>query len=215
MASRVEPGTGEVHLSAFQILGRAVALWWQSPLEWILLNVLWLFCQVLIITGPPATALLAVTAKRAAEGEEWDLRAVVGQFGQVFGAAWEWGLLNALVAGLIVANFLLYQPASGMAWGILRACWAAIGLALFALDLFYWPFWLYQEDRSPWTTYRNSLLLLARDPLRGLLLTVLCLLFCAASVLLTLPFAALLASWLALAGVLAVQSEVAPKRAGQ
>ena len=214
MASKVELGTGEVHLSAFQILGRTVALWWQKPLEWILLNVLWLFCQVLIITGPPATALLAATAKKAAEGEEWDLRAVVGQFGQVFGPAWGWALLNGLVTGLIVANFMLYQPASGVAWGILRTCWAAIGLGFFALNLFYWPFWLYQDDHSLWTTYRNSMLFLARDPLRGLLLTVLCLLLCVAGALLTLPFAAFLASWLALAGVLAVQSELTPKRAG-
>lgn len=213
MASKVELDTGEVYLSAFQILGRAIALWWQNPLGWILLNVLWLFCQVLIIPGPPASALLVVLARKAVDGEGWDLRTAFRQAGRLFAPAWEWALLNGLVSGVIVINFWLYQSASGIAWGILRICWATVGLGLFALNLFYWPFWLYQEDHSLWTTYRNSGLFLARDPVRGLLLTVLGFLLSVVSLLLTLPFAALLASWLALAGVVAVQSELAPKRA--
>ena len=128
----------------------------------------------------------------------------------MFTPAWAWGAINLLIVGVLVGNFWLYQSATGWLWTGLRLVWGVIALCWFAVNLFYWPFWLTQEQHLLQLTFRNSFLFLAKQPGLSLTLMLTSALLIVVSVLTTLPLAAALMAWLALIGVLAVQEALHP-----
>lgn len=195
---------------AFSIVGHAFRLWWQDFMLLIFFNLAWLALQIPIITGPPATAAMYVIARQVADGEFIGPRHGLDALRRMLGPAWVWGSINLLIAGVLVGNFWFYQSATGWLWTALRLLWGVIALGWFAVNLFYWPFWLAQEQRSPQLTFRNSFLFLAKQPGLALTLVLLSAVLSVVSVLTTLPFAAALMAWLALIGVLAVEEALHP-----
>jgi uncharacterized membrane protein YesL len=195
---------------AFSIVGHAFRLWWGDILLLIFFNLAWLALQVPIVTGPPATAAMYVVARHLANDELLELRYGLDALRQMFAPAWVWGAVNLLIVGVLVGNFWLYQSATGWLWTGARLVWGVIGLGWFAVNLFYWPFWLVQDQRSLQITFRNSFLLLAKRPGLALTLVVISAILIVVSVLTTLPLAAALMAWLALIGVLAVEEALHP-----
>lgn len=168
------------------------------------LNLGWFALQVLIVTGPAATATLYVVARQIAHHEIVTLREVLHSLRRMLAPAWQWGALNLLVVGAVVGNFWFYQNAQGFAWIVLRLLWGMIALVWFALNLFYWPFWLAQSERRMRTTLRNCFVLLFKEPALALSITCASALLIVGSVLVTLPLTVALMAWLALLGVLTV-----------
>jgi uncharacterized membrane protein YesL len=197
--------------NALQIAWAALGLWWQEFVLFLACNLAWLALQIPIITGPPATVAMYVLAGRLADGELVEFSHFARALRQHLAPAWRWGFLNLLVYAAVLVNFYAYQGFSGGLWTFLRIVWAAIGLIWFVLNLFYWPFWLRQEDRSFRATIRNCLVLAGRRPLQTLILGLLCLFLAIFGILTTLPLAACLISWLALIGTVGVQRELEPK----
>jgi uncharacterized membrane protein YesL len=195
---------------AFSIIGRAFRLWWSDFMLLIFFNLLWLVFQIPIVTGPPATAAMYVIARRLADGEFIEPRHGLDALRRMWVPAWVWGVINLVIVGVLVGNFWLYQSATGWLWTGLRLMWGIIALAWFAVNLFYWPFWLAQDQHSPQLTFHNSFLFLARQPGLALTLVLFSSILSIVSVLTTLPFAAALMSWLALIGVLAVGEALRP-----
>ena len=155
---------------AFSIIGQMFRLWWQELILLIFFNLIWLALQIPIVTGPPATAAMYVVARHLADGELIEPRHGLNALRKMFAPAWIWGALNLLIVGVLVGNFWSYQSASGWLWTGLRLVWGMIALGWFAINLFYWPFWLAQEKHSLQLTFRNSFLFLAQRP--GLALTL-------------------------------------------
>lgn len=176
----------------------------------IFFNLIWLALQIPIVTGPPATAAMYIIARQLADGELIEPRHGLNALRRMFAPAWIWGALNLLIVGAVVGNFWFYQSATGWLWIGLRLVWGVIALGWFSINLFYWPFWLVQEQHSLQLTFRNSFLFLAKQP--GLALTIMLMsaLLIVVSVLTTLPLAAALMAWLALIGVLAVEEALHP-----
>jgi hypothetical protein len=195
---------------AFSILGQAFRLWWQEFMLLIFFNLIWLALQIPIVTGPPATAAMYVIARQLADGELIEPRHGLNALRRMFAPAWIWGFLNLLIVGAVVGNFWFYQSATGWLWIGLRLVWGVIALGWFAINLFYWPFWLAQEQHSLQLTFRNSFLFLAKRPGLALTLMLMSALLIVVSVLTTLPLAAALMAWLALIGVLAVEEALHP-----
>ena len=195
---------------AFLILVRVFRLWWSEFLLLIFFNLVWLVLLIPIITGPPATAAMYVIARRLADGEFVEPRHGLDALRHMLGPAWVWGAINLLIVGVLLGNFWLYQSATGWLWTGLRLIWGIIALGWFAVNLFYWPFWLAQEDRSPKLTFRNSFLFLAKQPGLALTIVLVSAFLIVISVLTTLPFATALMTWLALIGVLAVEEALHP-----
>lgn len=195
-------------IKAFYVIGRAIALWWREFILLTLFNLAWLALQVPIVTGPPATAAMYALARRVVDAE-W-MGPLDGWLAlrQMFLPAWKWGAVNLVIGLVLVVNFLAYWEAPGLGWMILRLLWGAIALVWFAINLFYWPFWLVQSDRRMMTTARNSLLLLVKRPAFGLTLAVISASLVVVSLLTVLPLVAVLMSWLGLIGVLAVDEEL-------
>ncbi len=195
-------------LKAFHFFGRAISLWWREWVHLTFLNIAWLALQVTIVAGPPATAAMYAVARRLADDEYLELRHYWQAMRQMFWPAWRWGAVNLVVIGVIVGNFWFYQHTSGLLVTLLRVIWATIAIYWFIANLFYWPFWLIQEDHRMVTTYRNCLLLLGKKPVLILTISVLCAVLIVASILITLPLAALLMIWLAIIGIVLVKDEV-------
>jgi len=195
---------------AFSIIGQAFRLWWQEFMLLIFFNLIWLALQIPIVTGPPATAAMYVIVRQLANGELIGPRHGLIALRRMFAPAWTWGAVNLLIVGVLVSNFWLYQTATGWLWMGLRLVWGVIALGWFAINLFYWPFWLAQEQHSLQLTFRNSFLFLAKRPGLALTLMLISVLLIVVSVLTTLPFAAALMAWLALIGVLAVEEALHP-----
>jgi hypothetical protein len=195
-------------VKAFMVIGRAVVLWWREFVILIFFNIVWLILQVPIVTGPPATAAMYVIAIRVVDEDIIDLRTGWDALMNMFIPAIKWGAINFLVVITLLVNFWIYQDFTGTGWVILRLAWGTIGLGWFSINLFYWPFWLFQDDSSMGITMKNSFLILAKRPLFSLTIAFISALLIVGSVLTTLPMTAVLMSWLALIGVLAVNDEL-------
>jgi uncharacterized membrane protein YesL len=195
---------------ALSLILRAFKLWWSEFFLLTILNFAWLALQVPIITGPPATAAMYVIARRIADGEEGSAREAARALRQMLLPAWKWGALNLIILAAVVVNFWAYNSAAGLAWDILRLAWGTIATLWFAVNLFYWPFWLAQKDQRVRVTLRNAFVLYIKSPGLGLTVLIVCALLIAVSIGLTLPLAVGLMAWLALIGVLAVDSALKP-----
>lgn len=178
----------------------------------ILLNILWLLLQVPLVTGPPATAVLFVIARKVHEDEVWEMPELWTEMRRLFWPAWRWALPNLLLGGMLVWNLYAFQAAAGGVWIALRFSWG-VGLVLWLLlNFLYWPFWLAQADPSSMTTYANCGRFLLRHPGAGLLLGGTAVAVLLLSLRWVLPLSAGVVCWLALIGVTAVSQTLTQER---
>jgi hypothetical protein len=186
-------------------------LWWQEFILLTVFNLAWFGLQLLIVTGPPATAAMYAICKRVVEGDLIELQHGWEALRDSFVPAWKWGLPNLIIAVVVVGNFSAYHDAPGVGWAALRLVWAVVAVTWFSANLFYWPLWLAQEDRSFRTTVRNCFVYLAKQPVLAFSVVVISAILTFVSLAFTLPLAVGLMAWLALMGILAVEVEVKPK----
>ena len=191
-------------IKPFRVIGQAFKLWWDQWFILTILNIGWFLAQLLIVTGPPATAVLYAMTKRTMDGDFWDHREAGAAFRQLFWPAWRWGLINLLVVGVAAFNLLAYEATDDGLWPLLGPIWIIALILWGSLNLFYWPFWLEQADKSLRNTYANCGRFLLLNIWQAPLLIVICALLAVISVLTTLPFTLALLVWLALLGSTAV-----------
>ena len=196
----------------FHLIRRAITLWWQEVILLTFFNVAWFVLQLPVITGPPATAGMYVVVRRMLDDEL--VHPLDGWLAlrQVFWPAWKWGAANVILVAVLVTNFWSYWKAAGQGWATMRLLWIMIAFGWFALNLFYWPFWLTQSDQRMVNTYRNSLVLFLKTPSSVLTLALISVVLVISSVLLTFPLAILLMDWLALIGTLTVDEALREQR---
>lgn len=181
----------------------------------LVLNAGWFVLQIPVVTGPPATAMVYAMAQRSMDGEYWGARDAWHAFRALFWPAWRWAFVNAVIWFIGIWNLASYWQAPGTVWFSLRLLWIAALSLWLALNLFYWPFWLAQEDRSLLNTYRNCGRFLLLHPGLALALVILCVVLTAVSLVTTLPFTLALMCWLALVTLSAVRRSLAePETAG-
>jgi hypothetical protein len=117
-----------------------------------------------------------------------------------------------IVVGVAIGNFYAYRGFSGPGWGLLKLLWGVVLVGWVLLQVFYWPFFYEQEDRSLRTTLTNSARILLLNPSFGLFISLFSLALTVASVLLGIPLAMALIAWLALTGTYAVRNRLAAHR---
>jgi uncharacterized membrane protein YesL len=157
------------------VLGRALRNFWDEMFNLMLCNMLWLVAQVLIVTGPPATAALFSVTNRVAHGQVAKVSEFWYGLRQYFTVGWKWGGLNILV--ILVMTNSVYFYSRGLVPGL-------VGSSLFLLSalllvgwlvtqLFAFPFWLEQSDKRMWVALRNALILQAHNVIVTLAVLVL------------------------------------------
>ena len=199
-------------MNPLRLLGRATRFWWKDWISIFILSSIWLLLQLPVVTGPPATAMLYAMMAESRDGLYWGPAEAWGAFRRLFWPAWRWALVNLLVISVVAVNLLSYTAQAGNLWFVLRLLWIG-GLSLWLLvNLFYWPFYLVQEDRRLRTTFANSARFLLLHPIAAFLLGIVCLLVLAISLLTILPVVLGTVGWVALVGVVAVQQSLAQAR---
>jgi uncharacterized membrane protein YesL len=178
----------------------------------VFLNLLWVLLLIPIVTGPPATAALYAMAKRVYEEEVWELQETWQYLRELFWPSWRWALPNIVILFVLAGNFFIYQATEGVLWVVLRIIWGLLLILWVMLNLYFWPFWLAQEDKSIRTTYANCGRFLLLNPWPVLIITFICMLSLVVSVLLVLPLLVGAVSWLSLVGVTAVQRSLAQQK---
>lgn len=200
-------------MNPLRLLGRATQVWWQDWISILILSSVWLLLQLPLVTGPPATAMLYAMMGESRDGLYWGPAEAWAAFRRLFWPAWRWALVNLLVTGVVAVNLLTYTAQAGSLWLLLRLLWIG-GLSLWLLvNLFYWPFYLVQEDQRLRNTFANSARFLLLHPLAALLLGIVCLVVLAVSLLTVLPVVLGTVGWVALVAVVAVQQSLAQARA--
>ncbi len=180
----------------------------------VFLNILWVLLQIPIVTGPPATAVLYAISQKAHDEELWELQELWPMLRHYFWPAWKWAIPNLLVGVALLGNFYQYQAATGNSWVVLRLVWGVVAVVWFMLNLFYWPFYLAQNDQSLTTTYANSGRFLLLNPWSSLFLALCCALVLYLSARMTIPLMVGVACWVVLVSITAVQEGLRQKNKG-
>jgi uncharacterized membrane protein YesL len=201
-----------MNLGVGTVLSRALRLWWDDLVPFLALNAVWFVLQLPVLTGPPATAALYAMVRESHDGVYWGPREAWAAFRRLFWPAWRWGLPNLAFLLVSFFNFAVYWDSPGLAWTLLRLLWGLTFFAWFGMNLFFWPFWMAQEDKSLRTTYANAARFFLLNPSAGLLLAALSILLTLVSLILTLPFTLALACWLACMGTVAVRQSLERRR---
>jgi len=198
-----------------QALKQSLQIWWKDLVHLTLLHFLWVVCQLLIVTGPPATAALYILVGKVMDGELLSGRDIWLVFRAVFIPAWKWAACNLAVLG-VLSGYLWWSRTQV---GILAD--ALSFLTLFALtfwlaaNIYYWPVWLAQTDKSVRNTFRNTFVIVMSNPLSSAANVLICLCLTAVSVLTILPLIHLLMIWLVLFGINITQALIGRISSGQ
>lgn len=191
------------------ILVAAARRVWDEYLSVLLLSAAWLLAQVLIVPGPPATAMLFAMARATYDGTYWGAADAWAAFRRHFWPAWRWGLPNLLILVLGLYNLSVFWNVPGGVWVGLRWVWAAGLLVWLGLNLFYWPFYLAADDRSLRNTYGNCIRFWLLHPLTAAILATVALVAGVAAVSTLLPVVLGVGFWLALSAETAVRRSLA------
>lgn len=187
------------------VLFQASKRWWYEWTAVLPLALVWFVCQLLVLPGPPATAVLYALMRQSSDNQWWNGRDAWQAAKTLFWPAWKWALVNGLVVGPALFNLIVYWDVPGAFWIVLRVVWLLALTIWLGLNLVYWPFWLAQTDKSLRNTYANCGRFLLLNPLSGLAITAVSALVLFVSVFTILPFVLGSMAWVALVGITAVQ----------
>jgi len=179
-------------------------------------NLLWLALNLLLVTGPPATAGLLVLTHRLACGESGGLADFFDGFRRYLWRSWLWAIVAGTGFFITGGDVVLIGHLSSVDYVILIQGFFLVLLCLWAFLLLYaFPLILEQEQPSLRLALRNALVMCATN--RGFSVTLFGLALAAAllSSLLVAPWGVVTVAFLALLGNHAVLNRLAVHRAAQ
>ena len=176
-------------ISPTGVIAFAVRRMWDEYISVLLISAAWLPAQVLIVTGPPATAMLFAMTQKTHDGIYWSAADAWSAFRQLFVPAWKWAIPNLAFAGVALYNLTAFWSLPGGAWAALRLLWFLGLVGWLALNLYFWPFWLAAADKSFRNTYANCARFWLLHPPAALAVFVICLIIGLVSLPFALPIA--------------------------
>jgi len=137
---------------------------WKDLWTSLVCNTIWLFANLLIIPGPPATIALYDYANRQAHGEEPDHKDFWNSFKKSWDIGWRWGAINLLFLPILFIDFYLSSKISNPTLeSYLVGLYIAMGLGWFLLQFFALPFLFEQDKMKVWTALRNAVVMIGRN----------------------------------------------------
>lgn len=195
-----------------RLLPRAISLWWREFALLVLLNFIWLVCQLTVVLGAPATAGLVYVARRVVAGELIGLDDFWRGIRENFGPALKWGIAQIVVYGVLGFNWWFYAGRTGLAVLSLRYAWTLMAAIWFAINLYFWPLHFEQVDQRFRTTLSNASKMALLNPNETIVYTLAALVMIAFCVGTGAFLGFVLGAWLSLWGVLVVQANLAEAR---
>ena len=148
---------------------------WQEFWTILIVHLLFLLGNILIIPGPPATLALFFYGNRIAHGEIANERDFLHAMRTYWRPAWRWGLINLVVAGLLLGDYYLTGKLAGnsnIAYFI-QGLYIVLLAGWLLLQLFALPFLFEQEQPSVLQALRNASVFIRRNLLFVLVLALL------------------------------------------
>ena len=186
---------------AWQVFRKTLSDLWDEMYLLVVVNVLWVALNVLLVTGPPATAGLFVLTHRLACGEAAGLRDFFEGFRRYFWRSWLWAIVAGAGFFILGGDAVLLGSLSSAAYVIVIQGFFLTLLFLWAFVLLYaFPLILEQERPSLRLALRNALVMFASNRSFSITLFVLALLVALLSSLLVAPWGIITVVFLALLG---------------
>ncbi len=158
---------------AWSVLRAALRDTWDDLFTTAVCNLLWLFFNLVLVTGPPATVALFYYANRLAHGEPTGVGDFLRAVRRYFGVGWRWGLVNGVLLFLLVGDVILTGQLSQSAGARLAQGFFLAGLlAWLLLQLYTLPFLFEQETPSVRLALRNGAAMLGNNLLFSVALGV-------------------------------------------
>jgi uncharacterized membrane protein YesL len=161
--------------TAFKILGLAFRDTWQELWTILIVHLLFLFGNLLIIPGPPATLALFFYGNRIAHGETANERDFLEAIRKYWSPAWRWGLINLLIIGLLTGDYYLIGNLTDNAnmAALIQGLYVTLLLSWLLLQLFALPFLFEQKQPSVFQALRNAAVFIGRNLIFVLVLALL------------------------------------------
>ncbi len=177
-----------------QIIWKALLDAYDSALELIVVNVLWVLFTLPVVTAPGAAVGLNYYAHRMVYGERVTWRTFFEGFRQYWWPGFRWAALNAVVIVAIIGSYVFYGRMQ-QAWAdFLQASLPMLLVTWLLLQVFVLPLLFELERPRVREALRLSALIYLRTPGCSLLLAVLLAVLTLLSTVLALPWVLFTAS---------------------
>lgn len=148
-----------------RIIGGAFKDLWADLWTVLAVNFFWLFANLLVITGPPATLAVVYYGNRLAHDEVADFADFWKAFRRYWGPAWRWGAINLAVMVFLIGDIALVDQFPTLSWlAYLQGLYIVMLALWMAVQLFALPFLFEQERMGVRQALRNSSALIGRNP---------------------------------------------------
>ena len=183
---------------AFMIFPRMVRLLWDDLFTLVLCNLAWLVLCLPIVTAPASFAALYCVAEMAAREKPISARDFFAAFRQYFAKGLLLGLIDLMLAVVIVANLLFYSQLAASWAQVARAVWIAVGVFWILVQVYLFPMLVVQLEPSIKWALRNALMMTLGQPVFTLIVALEAITLLVISILLVFPVAAIAMSMVAL-----------------
>lgn len=172
---------------SFRVIGQAFSAWWDDWVSMAIISVVWLFCWVTVVLGPPATLGMYHMSDRLSEGRSLGLGKLWDGMKRYFLVSWLWMLLNLLVVVIQGANFLFWTGQRTW-WAILvTGCLLFLTVAWLATQFYALPYLIEQRRKNLGLALRNGFFTVFAAPGYTMAVAGLAIVLAVASVLVVLP----------------------------
>ena len=161
--------------TALKSIGLAFRDVWQELWTILIVHLIFLFGNLLIVTGPPVTIALFFYGNRIAHGESANERDFLNAIQKYWKPAWRWGFMNLLVIALLIGDYYLTgklaNDSNTLHW--IRGLYVTLLSVWILLQIFSLPFLFEQEQPSVIQALRNSTVFIRKNLILVFTLTLL------------------------------------------
>jgi uncharacterized membrane protein YesL len=184
-------------IGALRVVWRGIVQFERYAWLYILANILSIALSLPIITIPAAYAGLSRLSHTAQTGQTTTIGEFWAGFRAALGRGIIVGILNVVVIGILIVNFLTYRNQTGLLYIALRAIWVIILIGWFGVQLYLWPMLDEMEPPTLTAGFRNAALMVSLNPMFSLTLLAIVGLLAVISTALALPWLLVTSSLLA------------------
>ena len=186
---------------------------WGNLLITAVCNLAWLVCVFLIIPGPLATLALFDVSNRLAHGEVVDLRDFFEAMRRNFKLSLRWAVPTVALVLILLGDYQLTQSLSGASLGrFVQGFYLSILVIWSFIQIYALPFLFEQESENLKLAWRNAVLMLGKNLLFSIFLTLLLFAVLLAGTMLFMMSAAIGGIFIALASNHAVRNRLEVER---
>jgi hypothetical protein len=167
----------------FRSLPRVIADLYNWLLPLVTINILWFVLSLTLVLLPPATAALYEIAFQANGGREPYVRDYLSAMRKWFVKSWIWASITLWLVLVSISSITFYDRVGNVLLIASILLTGFVGL----VQLYFWPYMLFQEHPRITTAFRNAALTVLGDPLFALSTAGITILLVTVSVLLIAP----------------------------